>query len=127
MRRLKRLSCDQTGATAVEFGLTAPVFFAVIFGIIECGFILWTQLGLQHAAEMAVRCASINKILCGSTADIQNYAVQQAYGLSLPPSTFSVGSNACGTVVSASYQYNFFTSYVGTPSLTLTAQSCFPT
>src|SRR5947207_15100053 len=39
------------GATAVEFALTAPVFFAIVFGLIDAGLMLWMQLGLQHATR----------------------------------------------------------------------------
>jgi Flp pilus assembly protein TadG len=44
---------DQSGASALEFGLTAPVFFLFIFGVIEVGLLFWTQIGLQHGAENA--------------------------------------------------------------------------
>ena len=54
------------GASAVEFGLTAPVFFAALLGALELGVLFWTNLGLQHATERAARCASVNKTICGS-------------------------------------------------------------
>lgn len=118
---------DVSGASALEFGLTAPVFFLVIFGIIEGGLLLWTQLGLQHGTELAARCAGINKTLCGTTNAIQNYAAQQSYGLNPSPSTFSVSVAACGQLVTASYTFRFVTSYWSRPNLVLTAQACFPT
>jgi len=124
--KLKSIRRDQQGATAVEFAITAPIFFMVLFGIIEGGLVLWTQMGLQHATEMAVRCAGINKIVCGKTSDIQNYATQQAYGLNLPASTFSVGTSTCGTTVTAAYTFNFITTYFGSPTVQLNAQACFP-
>jgi Flp pilus assembly protein TadG len=114
------------GTTAVEFGITAPVFFMVIFGIIECGMLLWTQLGLQHGVQMAARCASINTGICSSANDIKTYAAQQAYGLNPPLSTFTVAAPTCGNQISASYTYQFVSAYFNAPSLTLTAQSCFP-
>ena len=55
---------DLRGAAAIEFGLTAPFFFVAVFGIVNAGILLWTQLGLQHGTEMASRCASVNAILC---------------------------------------------------------------
>lgn len=118
---------DQRGATILEFALTVPIFFALIFGIIGGGLLLWMQLGLQHGAEMAARCAGVNTSICGSVSAIQNYAASQAYGLNPSPSVFSVSTPACGNQVSASYSFQFFTSYAGIPSLTLTARSCFPT
>jgi len=125
--RVKKIRRDERGASAVEFAMTAPVFFALLFGIIDGGLLLWTQLGLQHGAEMAARCAGIYKstTTCGSTS-IQTYAAQQAYGLNPPPSTFTVSTTACGTRVSASYTFNFITSYFEMPSLAISAQACFP-
>jgi Flp pilus assembly protein TadG len=64
---LRRLITHIGGAAAVEFALTAPVFFAIVFGLIDSGLLLWTQLGLQHATELAARCASVNKTICADT------------------------------------------------------------
>ena len=61
---------DQRGASALEFGLTAPVFFLLLFGVIEVGLLFWTQIGLQHGAEMAARCASVNSTLCPNSNPI---------------------------------------------------------
>ena len=124
--KIVRMLRDARAVSAVEFALTAPLFFALLFGMIEGGLLVWTQIGLQHGAEAAARCASIK--LCGTTTDIQNYAAKNAFGLSVDPSTFTVllspppGCNQ----VSASYAFGFVTSYFGVPSLTLNAQSCFP-
>ena len=118
---------DEAGGSAVEFGLTAPAFFAMIAGVIGAGLLLWTQLGLQHGVEMAARCASVNSTLCGSTSAIQSYAAQASFGLNPPASTFTFTTAACGNKVNASYTFHFLTTYFGRPSLTLTAGSCFPT
>ncbi len=123
--KLKSIRRDERGATAVEFALTAPVFFMVLFGIIEAALLLWTQLGLQHGAEVAARCAGVNKILCANSGDIASYAAQQSFGLNIPASTFTVAAAACGTTVTANYTFNFITTYFG-PTIDLTAQSCFP-
>jgi TadE-like protein len=125
--RLARLCSDERGTAALEFALTLPIFFTMVFGIIGGGLLLWMQLGLQHGAEMAARCASINTTLCGSVSSIQSYAASEAFGLNPPPSVFTVSTQACGNQVSASFTFQFITSYVGMPSLALSAQSCFPT
>lgn len=125
---MKRMSfCrDTAGSSAVELGLTAPFFFALLFGLIEGALVLWTQLGLQHATAMAARCASIDVSTCKDSGTVQSYAVQQSFGVNPPPSTFSFSTPSCGNEVSATYQFNFVTGYFGTPSLTLSALSCFP-
>jgi len=117
---------DAAGSTAIELWLTAPFFFALLFGIIEGGMLLWTQLGLQHATALAARCASIDVNTCKDSGTVQSYAVQQSFGVNPPASTFTYSTPSCGNQVSASYQFNFVTNHFGTPTLTLTAQSCFP-
>ena len=98
--------------------------------------LFWTQVGLQHGAEMAARCASIgqgsdlagiNTTLCpnGNPSAVTNYAMQQALGLSLPASTFTYSTPACGNQVSASFCVRF-SDILNLRTLTLTAQACFP-
>ncbi|WFU43278.1 pilus assembly protein [Bradyrhizobium sp. CB82] len=116
---------DNRAASALEFALTAPVFFLFIFGIIEFGLLFWTQLGLQHGTEMAARCATVNPTLCPSSDAIAGYAAQQAFGLSLPAQTFTYSTPTCGNQVSASYAFQF-PQVLNLSPLTLTAQACFP-
>lgn len=121
--RYARIRRDERGTTAVEFALTAPMFFMVIFGVVEGGLLLWTQAGLQHGAEMAARYAGLDP--APSTSAIQTYAAQQSLGLHPAPSNFTDSTQACGTQVSASYAFPF-ASFFPTPSLALSAQACFP-
>jgi Flp pilus assembly protein TadG len=125
MKRL-RFWKNKDGASAVEFALTVPMFFMMLVGAIECGLLLWTQMGLQHGAEKAARCASINSAICGSTGAIQSYALGQSFGLNVPSTTFVVSAPACGNQVSASYAYPLLSNYFGHSTITLSAQSCFP-
>ena len=115
-----------SGATAVEFALTAPAFFALVIGGIQVGLLCWAQLALQQGSEAAARCASVNKTLCGNTSQIQSYASAQSYGLAPGASAFTVSSMACGNMVRASYAPSFLNGFV-IPSITLTASACFPT
>ena len=123
---VRRLCSDMRGVTAVEFALIAPVLFALLLALCEFGLLAWTQLGLQHGTEMAARCATFNSSACGDTTAIQNYAAKNAFGLTIPASTFSVTTPACGNQVSATHSFQFFTGYFGVSGVTLNAQSCFP-
>jgi len=123
---IRSLIRDASGATVVEFGLTAPVFFAMLFGLIDGGMLLWTQLGLQHATEMAARCASVNKNLCASATQVQSYASTQALGLAMAPSVFTLTQPSCGSQVAASFDFGLIGGYYGTPVITITATACFP-
>jgi len=116
---------DESGTTALEFALTAPAFLLFIFGIIAAGLLFWTQIGIQHGAEMAARCASINSTLCPSPDAVASYASQQSFGLTLPSSTFTYSTPACGNQVNANYTF-YFPELFKLPPLNLTAQACFP-
>jgi Flp pilus assembly protein TadG len=123
---LSRICRDERGTSAIEFSVTAPAFFLILFAIIEAGLLLWTQLGLQHGAERAARCYSVNKTLCNNVSATQTYAAQQSFGLNPQPSAFTVSTAACGKSVTASYTYQFLTANFGLPALELKAQACFP-
>ena len=124
--KLRSFLAHNGGATAVEFGLTAPVFFALMFGLINAGLMLWTQLGLQHATELAARCASVNKSLCSDAAAIKNYAASQVFGKVVPASVFTPAQLSCGNSVSARFDFGLIGGYYGTQILTLNASACFP-
>jgi Flp pilus assembly protein TadG len=124
--KVLRLLHDTRGTSAVEFALTAPVYFLLMFGLIGGGLLVWTQIGIQHGAEEAARCASINTSLCGTTASIQSYAAKNAFGLSIDPSVFTVSSAACGNQVSATYSFGFVVASFGGSTLNLVANSCAP-
>jgi Flp pilus assembly protein TadG len=125
--RLRRLPLrDRRGVGAVEFALVLPLFLASMIGVIEVGRALWTQNTLQRAVEAAARCATVDATACGTTSAIQNFAVTQAFGLSVTSSVFTATSSACGNQVAANYAFTPFTTLVDLPSMTLTAQACFP-
>jgi TadE-like protein len=57
---------SQHGATLVEFALVAPVFFALLFAIIEGGRALWIQLALEQTAISGARCMAFPQAACAS-------------------------------------------------------------
>ena len=123
---VRRFIQQTDGATAVEFGITAPVFLAALLGVFEIGLMFFTQLGLQHATERAARCAAINKTLCGTDTAIKSYATTQVFALAIPSTAFSVAQPACGFQVTASHNFQFISSNFGVPQLNLNAAACFP-
>ena len=126
---LGRFCRDARGASAVEFAILAVPFFMMLFGVIEGGRLLWTQVGLQHAVETAARCASLkaadNPNPCPGSS-VESYAATQAFGLNLSPSVFTVSAAGCGTQITANYPYSLFTNLFGPAPLKLSALSCVP-
>jgi Flp pilus assembly protein TadG len=123
---LRRFLTHGGGSTAIEFSLTAPVFLAIVFGLIDFGLLLWTQLGLQHATELAARCASVNKTICADATAVKAYASTQVFGMTVPTSVFTVSQLACGNKITARYDFGLIGGFYGTPLVTLNAEACFP-
>lgn len=59
-RRMARSGRRERGAVIVEFALLAPIFFAVLFGIIEFGWAFGQSLDVRHAAREAARLTAVN-------------------------------------------------------------------
>jgi Flp pilus assembly protein TadG len=124
-------ACD--GTAAVEAAVVLIPFLLLLFGMIEGGFLIWTQSNLQFAVEAAARCAAASAAgsttLCGSTAAIQSYAASQIVGLPVTTSSFSVSQPACGWQVSIVYPYSssgFIVPALFSGTLSLNASSCHP-
>jgi len=123
--RAARLGRDTGGTSLIEFAVLLPLFVGMVFGMIDLGRLFWIQTAMQHAAEMAARCATINTTTCGTATQIQTYAGTQAYGLTLPSNTFAATTPTCGNQVAGSYTYTFLTT-LHSGSVTLAAKSCYP-
>lgn len=121
-----RIIRDRRGVSALEFAVLLPLFLSLVIGLMQFGQVMWTQSALQHAVEMAARCASINTATCGTPAQTQAYAVTQAYGLTVPAATFTASPAACGNQVLASFPFTLDIPLVALPALTLSARSCYP-
>ena len=59
-RRLVDVVGDEDGAALVEFTVMLPLFFLVMFGILEWGNIFFVQNNMLVAARLAVRDAAID-------------------------------------------------------------------
>ncbi len=122
----RRLFRNDDGATAVEFAMLAPLFFAMAFGVIDAGRLVWTQMTLEHAVESAARCAGLQSSNCSSAALVQSYAASQAPGLGISSAAFSYSATTCGAQVSATYTYYYLSRAFPGSSSTLKAQYCMP-
>ncbi len=123
---LHRLRHDRAGTAAVEFGLLALPFVALIFGVMEFGMLAWTHSSLQYAVEKAARCATVNTTLCGTPAQIQQYAASQMLAPGAVAADFTYTSTSCGNQVAATISYAFVVKVFLPAYVTLTAHSCHP-
>lgn len=104
IRAARRLSHDRRGSAAVEFAIVAPVFFALLFAIIETAMVFFASQLLETATQDSARMimtgqaqsatytqANFKTYLCGrlsSIFDCNNgiYVDVQSYGNSFPTS-----------------------------------------
>jgi Flp pilus assembly protein TadG len=114
------------GTVAVEYALVLSALLIFVFGIMDAGRVLWTRTTLERAAEAAARCAAVNTTTCGSAAEIQAYAVTQAFGLTIASTAFTPSTAACGSLVTASLPFTFVIPWIATSAITLTATACYP-
>lgn len=121
---------SRRGATAVEYALVLPMLLLFILGIMDTGRLLWTYTTLYRATEAAARCAAVNTTDCGTTAQITNRAVAEAWGLNVDAAAFTVSTQACGVQVRASYNFTFVIPGLGDVAplgtITLNATACYP-
>ena len=55
LAQLRRLRGDRAGATALEFALVAPMFFALLFSYYDVGLLMLRQVMLTHAVDKTMR------------------------------------------------------------------------
>jgi Flp pilus assembly protein TadG len=134
---LRRLVKATDGIETIEFALVSIAMFLFLKGVIEFGWLYWTQSELQYAAAAAARCQTVNccassPAVCGGTTGstgVQNYTTNQLLGMSIPSSSltnFSVSTATCGNQVTFNYTYSFLVmgSLFPTNSIVLSATAC---
>lgn len=122
---VRSLCGDRRGSSAVEFAMILPAFVILLFGIMEFGRLLWTQNALHYAVEEAARCYTVATATCSDATHAKSFAASRS-GLTFSNSTFTISSPSCGNQVSASYPFTLLVPYLQR-TITLTAQSCYPT
>lgn len=113
----------QSGATAVEFALVAPILFGLTIGGLWTGLVVFSAAGLHDAAEQAARCYSVNSSQCSTATQAQTFAKNAYYGISSP--TFTASLQACGHQVAATVTVQL-SAIVTDLNVPLSANSCFP-
>jgi Flp pilus assembly protein TadG len=125
MKPLGRLMRAQAGSVALDFALIATPLLLLLLGTMELGRMLWYQNALNYSVEEAARCATIDVHNCATTDQIKSYAAARA-AAGFASSTFTPTTAACGNKVTASYPMTLSIPFASL-SITLTAQSCYPT
>jgi Flp pilus assembly protein TadG len=77
-RYLRRLGRDQAGTAAIEFGVLAPVFFAMLLGIVDIGRYMWTLNTIQYAIDDGLRAGSVEQL---NETEVENRVKKALLGL----------------------------------------------
>jgi Flp pilus assembly protein TadG len=145
-RTLRLRDLFQTsGSVAIEYGLILPVMLLFTLGIIDASRLLWTNMTLTRATEVAARCGAINVTTCPAIASIAAYAASEAqnFGISdataanfVPNITAACGvpGQVTGVQVQGTYTFQFLVPWFpqfsasapfGAPTMTLNATACY--
>jgi Flp pilus assembly protein TadG len=117
---------------AIEYAIVLPLLLTFALGLMDTGRILWTYITLSRAVDAASRCASVNAVTCGTISTVEAYAAAQAWGMGLPSSDFVAATATCGTQVTGTLTFQYFSPwfYAAMPftnnQLKLTATACYP-
>ncbi|MBB4569362.1 TadE/TadG family type IV pilus assembly protein [Rhizobium leucaenae] len=141
IRDLRRLWLARAGASAVEFALVAPLFFLMLFGIVEFGRMFWTSHALHETAIATARCMGIPQLEC-EDGGVYNASMAIAFAqtkasgwlINLDASSITLDKDASCyglegfSQVKIAYQFatvlpNLLSSMVG--GTDLTAQACY--
>jgi Flp pilus assembly protein TadG len=112
--------------------IVLPVLSLMIVGAFYAGWVIYTTNMLFHAVEQAARCASVNTATCGGAnlaaqvANVQAYAVTQAWGVPVAAANFTVTQQPCGWQVQANYPFLFVMPFQTNFNVTIAPQACFP-
>jgi Flp pilus assembly protein TadG len=123
---MKKLFKNNRGAAAVEFALVAlPVIFFIL-GIMQVGFVVWTDNLLHFSVNTAARCGAVNSMTppCDGSTSAEMINTANTVFFMRPGATFTNNSNCspdeAGLI--GTYKVNFLLAV----NLTLTAESCYP-
>ncbi len=115
---------ERDGSLSVDFALIAGPLLLLVLGTMEVGRMLWYQNALHYSVQEAARCATVDVNNCNTSYQIKNYAAARS-GASFTSEVFSTSTAACGNLITASYPMSLDIPFAAM-SITLTAQSCYP-
>lgn len=134
MNAPRRILRDREGAVLVEFALVAPVFVAMLFGMIETGRLFWVKQTLDEVAYSTARCMSVSAS-CETETQQKTFAVDRAASLGIAITAAEItitGASTCKGVAGSNavtIRHTDGSPVIGlVPELAqvLEADACFP-
>ncbi|MEE9318702.1 MAG: TadE/TadG family type IV pilus assembly protein [Rhodospirillales bacterium] len=126
-RRAKDVGACRLGATAVEFGIVAPLFLAMTLGMVEMGRAMWIKASLQYACEETARYYMVNNGATTTTlkAQAQTYLADTGVTIATNPftSTIDTSTTPDTMTITATYTFTGLVLPIPFPDVTLNAKS----
>ena len=94
MTSVKRLRCDETAASALEFALVLPILLMFMIGTIDVGRLMWSWNRAEKAAQVGARVAIVTDMVPATLAS-QNFALNNAVPGGDPVPTSQFSSTVC--------------------------------
>ncbi len=124
--RGRRLKGNRRGSVAVEFGIIAPIFFLLVFGIIDFGRAFYTVHDLAAAAREGARYGATLSDPVGRAAEIRTVVKNFALAFGGDPVTdamIEIDFNQVSVVVRIrDYPFQFIVLPFGTIDVTRQAE-----
>ena len=115
----------RAGLAALEFGLIAPIFLALIFGVIDFSRYTFSLISIRHAAGEAVRAASLGRTEAEVLAIARAQAPFLGNALEVTCSgCVGVNANELRTYsVTLNFSFSFLLPYVPTTTIAIQEQT----
>lgn len=119
---------NEDGNAAVEFALVAPVFFALLLGIIQVGWQLHCASSTRYALEREARALTIDSDLTAS--DIETAMLARLHGISSNAVAVTLQnqtiSGVAAITATATYQGTLVVPFIGDYPLTFNSSVTVP-
>ncbi|HKR90465.1 MAG TPA: TadE/TadG family type IV pilus assembly protein [Phenylobacterium sp.] len=122
--RLRRFLRDESGATAMEYGLVMPLLIMGILGAMWAGMLMFSASSLDLAVQAAARCMAVDANQCGSASATETYAQSQYSGPAISPA-FTASASGCGHTVTGQATFDLGI-LPGVANVPLSSSACYP-
>lgn len=123
-RRRMPWGLGQSGVAAIELALALPAYLALLFGIMDMGWLVYKQVTLDRATLMATRCGAVRQADCLNANRIKTYAIGLSEDIKTTAQSFTVTNPPCGVKIEANLTHDFFFANGGLGSITLRSSAC---
>jgi Flp pilus assembly protein TadG len=115
---------EESGATAVEFGLVFPVLMMMMLGVLMFSMLGGAISGMHFAVEEAARCYAVNRTTCGDSGAAETFAATRYLGPDVD-ATFAAASASCGYRVTGTATFELRLAVL-TFNVPLSTSACYP-